>query len=716
MHAGHGSCIPHGASNRPGFIVRGSQTSSEVAGELPLARAFVLLRYVLIAAAIYLIVAEGEFAVPSPGILGLFLLAFVSNLAAGLVPATVASAQWFKTAIILGDTMWITLALAWSGHFESDFVHIYFFVLLLAAIGENLSLIAIGAVFVCVGYAYLMSANGEHWSLWRSPSIIRLPFLFTAAVFYGYLVDRMRAERRHSLLTDAAAAAKLELLATVGHEIRTPLSAVLGCANLLAEPDTGENQRKEHVATIRRNGEHLMRVIDDMLDFSKIETGELDIETTGVDPSRVVAEVESTMRVRATEKGIGLGVEIQGTLPARIQTDATRLRQILIQLVGNAIKFTDAGAVRLVLRMARPEEAARPSLRFEVTDTGVGISAEGQATLFRPFNEADASTARRFGGTGLGRAISKRLARLLGGDIGLSSASGKGSTFVLTVPVAGVPASDPPAPAAASVEREPAAGASGPLGGRILIAEDNPDNQKLFAHYLRKAGARVEVAENGLIACEMATRAVAAGMPFDVILMDMQMPELDGYQATARLRRGAYRRPILALTAFAMSGDREKCLAAGCDDFLSKPIKPERLIAAVRRHIDGQPPVEAGTAPGTRPQLPPAPAAEPLVSELADDAELRELITRYVAALPERAAALERSLAGGDLQALGKQAHELRGTAGTYGFPSLTHEAGMLEVTVRHGRPSTEIHEHVARLIDLCRRARATRREASPRR
>ncbi len=687
------------------------------AGELPLAKAFVLLRYVLIAATIYLIVAEGEFAAPPPAILGLFLVAFASNLLAGFLPAEVCAASWFETGIILGDTVWITLALVWSGHFNGDFVYLYFFVLLLAAIGENLSLIAVGSVFVCAGYGYLMTTSGGQWSLWHSPSIIRLPFLFTASIFYGYLVDRVRNERRHSLVADAAANAKFELLATVSHEIRTPMNAILGCADILGRPETRGDERSEFIATIRRNGEHLMRLLDDILAFSKIEAGKLAIETTGVDPARVVAEIESTMRVRASEKGIALSVETQGAVPVRIQTDPTRLRQILINLVGNAVKFCEAGSVRLGLRMARPDEASRPMLCFEVTDTGIGISAEGQAALFRPFSQADSSTAGRFGGTGLGLAISKRLANLLGGDISMRSVVGKGSTFVLMLPAHAVPPSEAPDSVPTPALPEPAAQPSTPRGPRILLAEDGPDNQRLFRHFLRKAGMQVEIAGNGRVAYEMAIGAAAAGAPFDVILMDMQMPEMDGYQATAELRKAGYHGPILALTAFAQSTDRAKCLDAGCDEFLSKPIGADQLVLAVRRQLDaGRPAPEEGKhEQGQERAREPEPAAEPLVSELADEPELRELIARYVAALPERAAALERSLAGGDLQTLGKQAHDLKGTAGTYGFPSLTHEAGILEVTVRHGCPSTEIHEHVARLIDLCRRARATRHEASPR-
>jgi CheY-like chemotaxis protein len=285
------------------------------------------------------------------------------------------------------------------------------------------------------------------------------------------------------------------------------------------------------------------------------------------------------------------------------------------------------------------------------------------------------------------------------------------------LPAHAVPPSEAPDSVPTPALPEPAAQPSTPGGARILLAEDGPDNQRLFRHFLRKAGMQVEIAGNGRVAYEMAIGAAAAGAPFDVILMDMQMPEMDGYQATAQLRKAGYHGPILALTAFAQSTDRAKCLAAGCDEFLSKPIGADQLVLAVRRQLDaGRPAPEEGKhEQGQERAREPEPAAEPLVSELADEPELRELIARYVAALPERAAALERSLAGGDLQTLGKQAHDLKGTAGTYGFPSLTHEAGILEVTVRHGCPSTEIHEHVARLIDLCRRARATRREASPR-
>jgi hypothetical protein len=267
-----------------------------------------------------------------------------------------------------------------------------------------------------------------------------------------------------------------------------------------------------------------------------------------------------------------------------LHSDPTRIRQILLNLVGNAIKFTQRGGVRLAVGIAG--DATPPALRIEVVDTGIGIAPEIQARLFVPFNQADSSTARTYGGTGLGLAIARRLATLLGGTLGLRSQPGQGSTFILTLPIA--VAADacvlaerdrpPPAP-------HPAAGDATPLAGRVLLVEDASDSQELLALYLRQAGLEVEAAGEGLTACALAINAAASGAPFDVILMDMQMPVLDGYRATVRLRAAGYSRPIVALTAHAMEGEREKCLRAGCDDFATKPIAREALVDLIRRHL-----------------------------------------------------------------------------------------------------------------------------------
>jgi signal transduction histidine kinase/HPt (histidine-containing phosphotransfer) domain-containing protein len=501
---------------------------------------------------------------------------------------------------------------------------------------------------------------------------------------------RELTEARNAAL--AAAEAKAEFLANMSHEIRTPMTAILGYLKLLARPDATESERESYRATIQRNGEHLLRILNDILDLSKIEAGKMTVERTACSPFELVDEVAALMRPRAVEKGLLFAVETAGPVPERIRADPTRVRQILVNLVSNAIKFTEAGEVRLRLGMADPAGAGPPMLRFDVVDTGIGLSAEAVAGLFAPFTQADASMTRRFGGTGLGLAISRRLARMLGGDIAVRSAPGVGSVFSLTIETGaldGVPMLDRPPPSARiEAARAPDPEATRPLRARVLLAEDTPDSQQLLAYHLRRAGAEVEIVGDGAAACERALAAAASGTPFDVVLMDMQMPVLDGEQATIRLRRAGYAGAIVALTAHAMESERERCLRAGCDGFASKPIEPEALIAEVRRHVASGKTV-------------------PLVSTLDGDEELMALVVRFVGGLAARVAAMEGGLAEGDLGTIAKLAHQLKGTSGGYGFTPISEAAGRLEASVRAGDDVETVRHHLAEVAALCGRARA---------
>ena len=496
------------------------------------------------------------------------------------------------------------------------------------------------------------------------------------------VLARDRDEARRA--AQEASRLKSEFLAHTSHEIRTPMTALVGYTELLGDPDLSPAERAEGLATIRRNGEHLMTIVNDILDLSKIESGRMTIERMACSPFALVAEVAAVLRPRAAHDGLDVEVGYRSPLPETIETDPTRLRQILLNLVGNAIKFTPRGSVRLEVG---PVEDTR--LCFEVIDTGIGLDAEQQARLFTAFSQADASTTRRFGGTGLGLAISKRLAGMLGGDLRVRSVPGEGSTFTLTIDVgslAGVRLLDrPPDVPAAAERREPSAHAPQALRGRILLAEDGLDARRLLARHLRAAGAEVETAENGLVACELALRAAEAGAPYDLILMDMQMPELDGYAAAARLRAAGYRGPIVALTAHAMEDERARCLGAGCDGFAAKPILRRTLIEVARAYL--------------------APAgAAPLVSALAADAEIARLLDGFVGRLPERLGAMERALGARDLVGLADLAHQLKGAATGYGFPTITEAAAELEaVAAARG----EVERALAALADVCRRAAA---------
>jgi CheY-like chemotaxis protein/HPt (histidine-containing phosphotransfer) domain-containing protein/anti-sigma regulatory factor (Ser/Thr protein kinase) len=440
----------------------------------------------------------------------------------------------------------------------------------------------------------------------------------------------------------------------------------------------------------------------------------------------IIVDVASLMRVRAAEKGLFFEVHYQTAIPETIKSDPTRLRQVVMNLVGNAIKFTQTGGVRILARCITT--GGEPQLEIEIVDTGIGMSPEQTALLFQPFVQADSSTTRRFGGTGLGLAICRRLAHMLGGDIHVDSSAGRGSSFRINVTTgslegvrmfeelteAGIPETGPAMAEEAPIQT---------VNCTVLLAEDGIDNQVLIAKHLSRAGIQVTVVENGRLAVNAALAAALAKQPFDVILMDMQMPELDGYAATAELRRKGYTGPIVALTAHAMAGDRERCLGAGCTDYLTKPIARRKLVDSVAMHAKVAPPhgvpllpassmdapapaLAASATVATAPAV--AAAAEeeaPIVSEYADDIEMSDLVVSFVAGLTAQIERAEIAFSTNDFVGLQRVAHQLKGAAGGYGFMCITESAGILEEAVRRRDPSME--SKMATVIRLCRRARA---------
>jgi PAS domain S-box-containing protein len=372
----------------------------------------------------------------------------------------------------------------------------------------------------------------------------------------------------------AANRAKSEFLANMSHEIRTPMTAILGFSDLLMTPDLPYSEQREFLEGIQRNGKALLELIGDILDLSKIEAEKLTLEKVDCPLRPIVDDVLSAAAVWVERKGLRLNVDCEFSLPETIHTDPLRLRQILMNLLGNAVKFTSQGDVSFTIRCLR--EATGPArMQFTVSDTGIGIPADKIGDLFQPFTQVDGSANRRCGGTGLGLAISQRLATELGGDIQVASEWGKGSTFTLTVDpgsLVGIPMGQQLKPVAtADPGRLPRAPRL-PLRGRLLLAEDDPGIQQIIGLLLQKMNLEVTIAENGHTACDMAEKSKAEGRPYDLILMDIQMPKRNGYEATQWLRQHGWQGPIVALTAYAMVGDREKCLAAGCDDYIAKPV------------------------------------------------------------------------------------------------------------------------------------------------
>ncbi|MGD8452833.1 MAG: response regulator [Phycisphaerae bacterium] len=420
--------------------------------------------------------------------------------------------------------------------------------------------------------------------------------------------DRKRGEEQLRLAKEMAEAAdrtKSEFLANMSHEIRTPLTAILGFSEMLSGdvlcctvcPSHANcptrSQHRDHAATVAANGQYLLTMINDILDLSKVEAGKLEVERIRVSTCEILAQVASLAQVHVDAKGLSFELEFNGPIPEFVQTDPTRLRQILVNVVGNAIKFTEVGSVRLITRVL-DADGPEPALQFEVVDTGIGMTPQQVAGLFQPFGQADTSMTRRFGGTGLGLAICKRLVELLGGEIAIvETKPARGTRAKITIDagsLANVPMLDNPKSAIITKVTASRAHSGSKyeegLTCRILLAEDGPDNQRLIAHVLRKSGAEVTIVENGQLAVDAALTARDTGQPFDVVLMDMQMPVMDGYAATRLLRQSGYESPIIALTAYAMAGDRQRCLAAGCNEYATKPICRSQLIQSIRSQLE----------------------------------------------------------------------------------------------------------------------------------
>ena len=467
-------------------------------------------------------------------------------------------------------------------------------------------------------------------------------------------------------VAESASRSKSEFLASMSHEIRTPMNAIMGIADLLAKTPLSSEQEK-YVQIFRRAGDNLLNLINDILDLSKVEASQLELEQTGFwlgDQLEIVTEM---VGARAQEKGLKLSCQIAADVPTNLIGDPTRLRQVLMNLLGNAIKFTESGEVSLQVTWEGNSEE-NTALRFSVIDTGIGIPEDKQARVFERFTQADSSTTRRFGGSGLGLTISKRLVELMGGNIWVESKEGLGSTFAFVLPLQ-----------VQTIENRPAAVAEGadsdlqlaPL--RILLTEDSPDNCTITLAYLADAPYVVEIAENGAVACEMFKTG-----QYDLVLMDRQMPVMDGLTATRAIRaweqeNGRLPTPIIALTASALKSDREICLAAGCTAFLTKPIRQSVLLHAIREHSAG-------------PVVAIADVADPY--DLAAARTLSRLASRVPAYLAHCRQNVVKMLAALDLadeETVSFLSHNLRGSGSAFGFPRITDLGAEIELAAEAG-------------------------------
>jgi Amt family ammonium transporter len=403
-------------------------------------------------------------------------------------------------------------------------------------------------------------------------------------------------------------------------------------------------------------------------------------------PAQVIGDVCAMLRLRAAEKGLTLDVKFDGPISRTIKTDPTRLRQVLINLIANAVKFTKEGGVRVAISIQPSVRAPNPVLQVQISDSGIGIPADRLASLFQPFVQGDASISRQYGGSGLGLAISRHYARALGGDVVAKSEAGKGSTFTVTVATGSlVDVAVHERPEDAMDVQEEFAEQKVRISGSVLVAEDGLDNQELIAAKLRETGLTIEIVSNGQLACEKALGAVARGKPYDLILMDVQMPVMDGFAATLHLRSNGYRGPIIALTANAMDRDRSKCLNAGCNDFVSKPIQMEKLFKAIGRYLNV---VKV--------------AKEPKKDDATSAAKRVAAAQKFYQDLPGELAQIDEAVEREDRVQLKEIAQLILGTAATAGLKDVAPQAAKLMQSAENETSWTVLRQAVTEFVRDC--------------
>lgn len=501
---------------------------------------------------------------------------------------------------------------------------------------------------------------------------------------FNKMLDQLQNKQEELALAvnvaESASSAKSSFLANMSHEIRTPLTAILGFGSLLKDGTLSQYQIQQHVESIIRAGNHLHQIINDILDMSKIEAGQLVIDNTSVNVSELLSDISFLMKPHAEEKGLNFRIRYNFPLPSTVNSDPTRIKQILLNLCSNAIKFTNDGNVEIAVSYLSKENL----LSFDVTDTGIGLDAEESKRLFIPFSQGDTSITREFGGTGLGLCICKELVNNLGGEIYCQSRKGIGSRFTFTINPGKISENmlvkefDG---ADVEVQEEIVKIEPGSLGGRVLLAEDTLDNQKLISMYVTRTGAIVEVVNNGKQAVDK-----ALAREFDLILMDMQMPIMSGIEATKKLREMGYAKPIVALTANALREDQEESMRAGLDEYLTKPVDLNRFNSVLRRYLK---PSVQNNPPQQQPTI-----GNP-VFDFEHDPEFLALVQQFKQELPKRINSIKQAASTEDWYELKSLAHKLKGLGTSFGYPDLSDISAKIQTDI-----SNEHYENIPQLIE----------------
>ncbi|MBT7411357.1 MAG: response regulator [Methylococcales bacterium] len=500
---------------------------------------------------------------------------------------------------------------------------------------------------------------------------------------------QLEIERNKAIEADQM---KTNFLANMSHEIRTPMTAILGFTDLILDPKQSSEEMVYNIKTIKNSGTHLLSIINDILDISKIEAGKMTVEQVEFSPMKLLGDIVAIMSSKATEKGLRFETSFEGRVPEIIRSDPVRLRQILMNIIGNSIKFTNEGEIRIVVDSYADDEGLQ-MMRFRVKDTGIGIDEAKQKELFVPFKQADSSTTRKFGGTGLGLAISKKLTQILGGDITIASTAGLGAMFTVTISFEENQSSRfIEEPSLELIEDESLSLQHEPINiqikAKILLAEDGLANQKLVSYYLKKVGCNVDIVDNGKKGLEAAMSAWNEDCPYDIFICDMQMPIMDGYTAVSKLRRQGYDLPIIALTAHAMSGDRQKCLDAGCDEYATKPIDNKQLIDLVMTYSKAEV-IEINKETEVSQSAIPLDSVminddDDIVSDYArTHPDMGDLINEFIDHLAIYAKEMEEAFDKQNYELLGVKAHQIKGCGKGYGFAILTDEARKLENNIK---------------------------------